>query len=146
MDKFDIKSVLKKKKGTKKYIASGNWNSDEQQWYINTSSISSKLIQLAGRQCEMYASDIIYSINTMEANMRKLTPAIPSSISEYFGFREMGVDHETFIAARLSSPEIYSSTPYKSIWRLDMKSDNHTIKLELYEVCPPSAQKKKAAQ
>lgn len=138
---------LKKKKNTKKCTASGNWNSDEQQWNINKSRISSKLIQLAGRQCEMYASDIIYSIQEMETDIRKLTPATPYTISEYFGFRDMGVDHETFIAARLNNPEVYSSTPYKSIWRLDMKADGHTIKLELYEVCLPNAQeKKKAAQ
>ena len=104
-------------------------------WSINTSSILTRLIQEAGRYCEHYASDLFIQWSRVE---KMLNDEIEPE-TQFFGFRENGVDHEAWIDNRLE--EYSGSRAYRSIWRLDIwieESDSYykskEIKMKLYRV------------
>lgn len=63
---------------------------------LNLSSIWTKLIKEAA-QCDAYCSDILISY---DAVVRQLNNGA-EKVTEYFGFRDYGIDHDTFIKARL---------------------------------------------
>lgn len=79
---------------------------------INMSNLYTKLIQEAGRFCDCYASDLIYDIDAIRE-------AIDNHKSRkfYMGFRESGIDHNSFIECRTPS-EIRD---YRVIWKLTLK-------------------------
>lgn len=97
---------------------------------INLSSIITKLIQIAGQYVEMYASDIIYSIDEIKNKINNND--IVNGEIMLFGFRESGVDHNAFIERQdPNTVNLY----YRQVWRLDFKvSDDKKIKLTLYRV------------
>ncbi len=97
---------------------------------INWSDIRDKLIRLAAKNTEQYASDVIYGI----AEVEKALSENPESGSWYFGFRECGVDYEDYI--REAHPHTVNHY-YRCIWQLDLKSDPQRCKektLRLYRV------------
>lgn len=100
---------------------------------INYSSILSRLIIEAGRKCKSYASDLFVSWSSL---LEKISNASKENcaFSEYFGFREMGVDHEKFIKCRLDGG--YGDKPYESIFRIDVDFDftRKSIKMNLVEL------------
>lgn len=59
-----------------------------------------------------------------------------TNLTYYFGFRDMGVDHELFIQTRLDSPEAYGEKPFESIFRLDVKVDmeRNWLGMELIQI------------
>ena len=59
-----------------------------------------------------------------------------TNLTYYFGFRDMGVDHELFIQTRLDAPEAYGEKPFESIFRLDVKVDteNNDLKMNLIQI------------
>lgn len=69
---------------------------------INLSSQYSFLIKKAAEYCSYYASDLIISINSMEKKMGKIDEYEDKNgqLVEWFGFRDMGVDHDAFIESR----------------------------------------------
>lgn len=69
---------------------------------INLSSEYSFLIKKAAEYCSYYASDLIISINSMEKKMGKIKEYEEGKgqLVEWFGFRDMGVDHDDFIESR----------------------------------------------
>lgn len=69
---------------------------------INLSSQESFLIKKAAEYCSYYASDLIISINSMETKMEKIKEYEDKNgqLVEWFGFRDMGVDHDAFIESR----------------------------------------------
>lgn len=69
---------------------------------INLSSQESFLIKKAAEYCSYYASDLIISINSMEEKMGKIDEYEDENgqLVEWFGFRDMGVDHDAFIESR----------------------------------------------
>ena len=74
---------------------------------LNLSSEWDKLIRQAA-QCDAYCSDILISY---DAVVRKLNEGA-EKVTEYFGFRDYGVDHDTFIKYRLSEYK------YRKIYKL----------------------------
>ena len=98
LENFKMESVMKE--------ATGNWSPDlfsgEKCWNINYSDILTFLIQKAGTICKHYASDLFISWSSIENKMKK-------EGSEYaggkylFGFRESGVDHDTYVLSRLNN-------------------------------------------
>lgn len=78
---------------------------------INMSSIYTKLIQEAGRFCDAYASDLIIEIDSV----RKAIECYESK-DFYFGFRDMGVDHNAFIECR----SLNELREYRAIWKLSL--------------------------
>lgn len=99
---------------------------------INYSSILSRLIQEAAKKCKNYASDLFVSWQCLLADISKMDK--PGTITEYFGFREMGVDHEIFIQIKMDSQETYGSDIYSSIFRLDVKTDESYVYMELIQI------------
>lgn len=78
----------------------------------NLSSEWDKLIREAA-QCDAYCSDILISYDSV---VRKLNEGA-EKVTEYFGFRDYGVDHDTFIKCRL--PEY----KYRKIYKLTIYCD-----------------------
>lgn len=98
---------------------------------LNMSSIWTKLIQVAGRYCDYYASDLLIDVKIVESDIDGLKPK-----TYYFGFHKCGVDHLAFIHNR-SLFEIASD--YRAIYRLDVEflEDDYydcRIKVVLQEV------------
>lgn len=112
---------------------------------INYSNILTKLIQLAGRYCESYASDLFIDWFSIDA---KLRDGSIESGSHLFGFREMGVDHNSFVFSRARESHRYFEYAYRAIWRLDIEvtvepnywyqKDRKTVFMVLYRVSAPS--------
>lgn len=69
---------------------------------INLSSQYSFLIKRAAEFCEYFASDLLIDINSMEEKMGKIEEYEEENgqLVTWFGFREMGVDHDNFIESR----------------------------------------------
>lgn len=95
---------------------------------LNWSSIKTKLIQLSGRFCDSFASDIVIDINSIQKKMDK--NELKDGDFFLFGFREMGVDHNSFIECK-NVNELKSE--YREIWKMDVAIDDG-IKFELYRV------------
>jgi len=106
---------------------------------INISSIWTKLIQEAGRWCKHYASDLFWDFKKID---QKIENGTLETESYLFGFRECGVDHDSFIFSRYNN-QIYdtASFEYRAIWRLDITVDepkdgrtSRKVTFSLYEV------------
>jgi len=100
-------------------------------WEINHSSILTRLIQEAGRYCERFASDLFIDWSIVEDTLR--SSASPTN-TLFFGFRENGVDGESFIDSRMQSDMYHHE--YRSIWRLDIRlePDEEHFTMKLYRV------------
>lgn len=101
MENFEMESVLDE--------STGSWSNSNTYFYgiskegkfsINYSSILTFLIQVAGRICKHYASDLFITWNSLE---EKLKDVEYSGGKILFGFREMGVDSNTFVLSRLNN-------------------------------------------
>lgn len=91
---------------------------DGKYWNINTSSILTKLIQTAGRFCENYASDLFIDWKTIEENLEN--PDYTGG-RYLFGFRESGVDGNTFILSRYNNNGKFARYEYRAMYALDVK-------------------------
>lgn len=105
---------------------SGGWSASSQKWSINYSGILSFLIKEAAK-CEHYASDLFIS---WESVMEKIQCG--ESFSYFFGFRRMGVDHESFIRSRCES--LGGALEYRSMYRLDVDFQSGEVRMNLYEL------------
>lgn len=102
----------------------------------NYSSILSKLIVVAGKHCKHYASDLFISWNSLLEKANELdATGKGDGFTEYFGFRESGVDHETFIKCRLENSGCYGENPYKAIYKVDVSYNKYfDVQLRLIEL------------
>lgn len=83
----------------------------------NLTRILDVLIKEAAN-CESYASDLFISWEYIMMDIRKASElSYKQGFTYYFGFRNLGVDHESFIQARLDATEIYGKV-YRSLYRL----------------------------
>lgn len=106
---------------------------------LNYSSILTRLIQEAGRWCKSYASDLFIDWHSIDSAIR--SGGLESG-AHLFGFRESGVDGNSFILSRYDQLNCNSDpgAVYRAIWRLDIFVDNDTedgrqrIRMSLYEV------------
>lgn len=104
--------------------AYGFWDTFHGQWAINTSEILSQLIKDAGRYCEHYASDLFI---TWEYEVEDfLKKGCRESETIRFGFRNMGVDHETWIEINEMIPEYYNV-----IRELKIEVENNSITMTM---------------
>lgn len=97
----DEKITLEKISDTSGTYMRSIWK-QEPYMEINLSSQESFLIKKAAEYCSYYASDLIISINSMEKKMGKIKEYEDKNgqLVEWFGFRDMGVDHDAFIESR----------------------------------------------
>lgn len=85
----------------------------------NWSSVVSKMVELAGRYCERFASDIYYDINTF---VRSIDNKI--DYDRYLFFRESGVtalSHDNIMAIE--------GTDYLQAWHLTYKAETEQQEL-----------------
>ena len=109
---------------------------------ISWSSPQSKLIKLAAKYCDAYASDIIYTIMEIE---EKLKAGTMKTSSYLFGFRSTGVDENRMILAKCNaSPEFGwdIGKEYLAFWKLDVDVyqfgfTKDWTKMSMYEVTLP---------
>ena len=106
----------------------GSWSNYSGKYDINYSSILSRLIQEAGRFCENFASDLFIDWQSIELDLEK--PDFSGGVY-LFGFRQSGVDHNTFVLSRYNSEGDYAKHNYRSLWRLDISVNDRDIKMEL---------------
>jgi len=100
--------------------------------YLNYSSIFSELIH-AATVCEYFASDVFIDLKRIEC-------AITSAENKvfYLGYRNSGVDGNTFVKSRLSGNRYYE---YIRLYRLEISSDGEYITVELKRVSNYDAHK-----
>ena len=103
------------------------------QYGINLTTEFTMLIKEAAN-CNYYASDLLYGIESINKAVEA-----GEEYTEYFGFRDMGVDHESFINSRLGNPGCYGSIAkeYRRIVCMEIVHDDYYkdgIKVTTYEV------------
>ena len=79
----------------------------------NHSDIVTKMVQLAGRICEKYASDIVYDANAFIKAIED-----KKDFDRYLFFREMGVT-----AFKPEDIEIIKGTEYIQVWHLTYNAE-----------------------
>lgn len=101
MENFELESVLDD--------AEGRWSnrnpyfygvSEEGKFNINYSSILTFLIKVAGRICKYYASDLFITWSSLEEQLYNVEYTGGKIL---FGFRESGVDSNSFVLSRLNN-------------------------------------------
>ena len=79
----------------------------------NHSDIVTKMVQLAGRLCERYASDIIYDANAFIKAIED-----KEDFERFLFFREMGVT-----AFKKDDVKAIEGTDYLQVWRLSYNTE-----------------------
>ena len=81
--------------------------------------IIDKLIRLAAKWTNRFASDLLIDIDSLRKNFAEIINNEEKSniLTVYFGFRKDGVDHKEFIEIR--TPTEYS-TIYSEVWKLEI--------------------------
>lgn len=124
---------IEKDFSTKKYLAKVIEERGT-DFYINYSSILTKLIQECGRLCESYASDLFITWNEI---VRKLEEKTMETSAYLFGIREMGVDHNEFVLSCYNNNGCLAMYKYRKMYRLDVDVDGDSIEMKLYEIEMP---------
>lgn len=106
----------------------GRWSNYSGKFDVNYSSILTKLIQEAGRYCESYASDLFIDWSTIDEHLREAD--FPGG-TFLFGFRQMGVDGNTFVLSRYNNNGKYARYEYRSLWRLDIEREDDYVTMTL---------------
>ena len=83
----------------------GNWQngifSDGKEWSINLSGILDRLIKIAARVCEYFASDLFIDWKfNVDANMKNYDFDGGKIL---FGFRDSGVDGNSYVLSRINN-------------------------------------------
>ena len=99
----------------------------QHQWEINVSDIFSKLIKLAGRYCDSYASDIFYSLKEID---NKLNDGSMGSCTYVFAFRDSCVDYKELWELHKDDYGYY-----REVWFLDVIASviDNRIWMELHK-------------
>lgn len=99
---------------------------------LNYSSIFTELIHAAG-VCEYYASDLFIDLKQIECSITGAENKV-----YFLGFRDSGVDGNTFVKSRLSQNPHYK---YIRLYRLEISSDGEYITVELKRISEYIAEK-----
>ena len=95
-----------KKVKIRNYSSFNNYTIKDQG--TNHSDIVTKMVQLAGRLCERYASDIVYDANAFIKSIEE-----KQDFERFLFFREMGVT-----AFKMEDVKAIEGTDYLQVWRL----------------------------
>lgn len=93
---------------------------------LNISDLQTLLIQITGRFCEKYASDLLCTLSTIEPFCKNVQIKNPDRWVIGIGIRDYGVDHNSFIIHRLnetkSNPHdfVYPNKIYRKLLILDI--------------------------
>ena len=122
VENFEMESILKE--------SVGSWSNKNPYYYgiskegkfsINYSDILTFLIQVAGKICKHYASDLFVTWSSLE---EKLKDVEYTGEKILFGFRENGVDSNAFILSRLNNyGKEQMEKDIKELYMLEVKID-----------------------
>lgn len=122
MENFELESVLDD--------AEGRWSnrnpyfygiSEEGKFNINYSSILTFLIKAAGRICKYYASDLFITWSSLEKQLYNVEYTGGKIL---FGFRESGVDSNSYVLSRLNNyGKEQMEKDIKELYMLEVKID-----------------------
>ena len=84
---------------------------------INMSSIYTALIKEAAK-CDNYASDVLYDIKHVE---EELYENMKETSMVFFGFRDMGVDHNDYIKWHIEDDDLKET--YRTICVIEIKKN-----------------------
>ena len=84
---------------------------------INMSSIYTALIKEAAK-CDNYASDVLYDIKHVE---EELYENMKETSMVFFGFRDMGVDHNDYIKFHIEDDDLKET--YRTICIIEIKKN-----------------------
>lgn len=113
----------------------GTTNLNEPKWNYNEkfmlneieipSEIVDKLIRLAAKWTNRFASDLLIDLDSLRRKFANLINDESQSdyLNVYFGFRKDGIDHKAYI--ELQDPHEYSKR-YIEVWRLEIQRESHT--------------------
>lgn len=97
---------------------------------MNYSDIFTELIQAAGLGCERYASDLFYDLEYIKKTVDNLVNEVM-----FIGIRANGVDGTDFIRNRIDKKNCnYEANCYIKLYRLEIKSTEKRITMELLRV------------
>lgn len=122
----DFKPVLY---GEKPIVADGYLYAESPDANINTSSILTKLIQLAGRYCEHFASDLFLdwqAVQKVLSDPRRYVDLDEDGWGQkswLLGFRESGVDHTDFVLSRYHNDGPIARYEYRKLYKLTLTLD-----------------------
>ena len=92
--------------------------------HLNLSGLFTAMIKKAS-QCERFASDILYDIDALKADISALENG--ETFSRYLGYRKNGIDHTAFIKCRTISD-------YQAMQYLIVSMVNDMITIDLFEL------------
>lgn len=101
--KIAVENAMKDNK-SQKILANENYEIDNEykhDYDLNACEIQSKLIYFTGRFCERFASDIILTLNNLDAFLHNCKITEQKQWVIGVGIRENGVDHNLFIMNQL---------------------------------------------
>lgn len=90
---------------------------------INSSSVLTALIQIAGRICKRFASDLFIDWKSIDAALRDKSY---NGGKYLFGFRENGIDHAAYVLGRLNDSWMHYKHQIKEIYLLEIKVEQAT--------------------
>lgn len=107
---------------TRVYTGATNENAE-----INASDIQTKLIQITGRFCERYASDLICILSDLDPFLHHIRIDKSDRWTIAVGIRESGVDGNLFLLSRLKETErppfgyVSVSANYRKVLAIDIQ-------------------------
>ena len=107
------------------------WIVNEEAWGLNLSGLFTLLIKEAGRICDDYASDLLYDIDEMKADLKNRDAFAKSKrysnaggverLTYLLGFRDKGVDHKEWVES--------GEQAYVEILRVTFELDRGFVKV-----------------
>jgi len=107
-------------------VRANGYRTSDGKFEINTSDILTKLIKLAAKHCDSYASDLFiqwkYDID------KHLYDGDMETQYFVFAFRDNGIDHKEWWELHKDDPHYY-----KEVWYLSVVVDETKITMELHK-------------
>lgn len=95
---------------------------DSSKVYVNYSDILSFLIRQTGKICKKFASDLFIDWENVEKFLHSKKNGCERFV---FGFRDYGVNHDSFVEPKINDPGTYGSIEanYDALYTLDVFID-----------------------
>ena len=115
-----LEKYLSENNGVVLHEESNTWDNYSKEWNVNYSSILSVLIKEAAK-CEFYSSDLFIYWIDIEKSLHEMKEGDKKYYT--FGFRNNGVDGNTFVNARIRCKQQYFSIYVLTMEVVDKRSD-----------------------
>lgn len=107
-------------------VRANGYRTSDGRFEINTSDILTKLIKLAAKHCDSYASDLF--IQWKYCIDRHLYDGDMETQYFVFAFRDSGIDHKEWWELHKDEPHYY-----KEVWFLSVIVDESKITMDLHK-------------